>query len=352
MRAGCWSRGLLMMACALAWAGPVGAADTQANSASAPPGWTVPLERDHPLTGTVWLPATGETITPAALVERLAAAEFVLLGEKHDNPDHHRLQAWLIERLAASGRHPAVAFEMIDSDKAPVLSAWLAAHPGDAAGLGPALAWDKSGWPDWDGNYRPVAAAALAAGLPLAAANLPTRQVMALAHGDGPPAAELARLGIDQPLPPAMEKTLAEDIRDSHCKQMPEVMVPGMMRGQRARDAAMAQALVAAAAGPGADGAVLIAGAGHVRQDRAVPLTLRQLAPGRTVFALALLEVSAEDRKATDYADAFDGLRGPRVASPFDAIWFTARLDNDDPCQAFADQLKKAREKALKTDKP
>ncbi|MGZ9157183.1 MAG: ChaN family lipoprotein [Candidatus Binatia bacterium] len=34
---------------------------------------------------------------------RLARAEFVLLGEKHDNPDHHWLQAEVLRGLIAAG---------------------------------------------------------------------------------------------------------------------------------------------------------------------------------------------------------------------------------------------------------
>ena len=47
-----------------------------------------------------------------------AARDFVLLGEKHDNPDHHRLQAWMIDALVARGRRPAIAMEMLDAEQA------------------------------------------------------------------------------------------------------------------------------------------------------------------------------------------------------------------------------------------
>ena len=38
---------------------------------------------------------------------RLARAEFVLLGEKHDNPDHHRLQAEVLRGLTDRCPPPA-----------------------------------------------------------------------------------------------------------------------------------------------------------------------------------------------------------------------------------------------------
>src|SRR5262245_15108867 len=54
-----------------------------------PPGepWQAPLGQDHPVAGRIWDVAAGEFIDSAALVDRLRRGRFVLLGEKHDNPD-------------------------------------------------------------------------------------------------------------------------------------------------------------------------------------------------------------------------------------------------------------------------
>src|SRR5262245_26202422 len=77
------------------------------------PPWESALGRDHPLAGRVWDPPAARFVTPTTLVSRLTVARFVLLGEKHDNADHHRLQAWALQQLFASGRRPAVALEML-----------------------------------------------------------------------------------------------------------------------------------------------------------------------------------------------------------------------------------------------
>ena len=127
------------------------------------------LYRDHPLVGQVWSPATGQFVTTDQVVAAMEGADFVLLGEKHDNSNHHGIQARLLRRLTESGRSPAVAFEMITQARQAELDDYLAASPGDAEGLGAALGWAESGWPDW-AIYRPVAEAALAARAPLLAA--------------------------------------------------------------------------------------------------------------------------------------------------------------------------------------
>jgi uncharacterized iron-regulated protein len=96
-----------------------------------------------------------------------------------------------------------------------------------------------------------------------------------------------------------------------------------MVAAQRARDAQMAERMVAAQR----DGTVLIAGAGHVRSDRGVPAYLATRAPGTTVATVAFVEVAAAHAAPAAYAERFGVAR-----LPFDFVWFTARADDVDPC--------------------
>ena len=73
----------------------------------APTEWQARVERHHPLVGRVWAVGARRFITPETLGAELDRAPFVLLGEKHDNPDHHRLQARILQELSAAGRRPA-----------------------------------------------------------------------------------------------------------------------------------------------------------------------------------------------------------------------------------------------------
>ena len=275
-------------------------------------------------------------IDGAALVDRLQQARFVLLGEKHDNPDHHLLQAWLLQALIAAGRRPAVGFEMFTVSDAPAIAAHLAAHPVDVDGLAEAVNWSASGWPDW-AMYRPIAEAALQAHLPVVAANLAAAMVRSLSQRGtaGLDTAFIARHGLDREPAADVGTAIAEEIRTAHCGHASEAQVNAMMLVQRARDAQMAESL-AAAASP--DGAVLIAGAGHVRRDYGIPAYLARLTPGASVSSVAFLEVSQDRLNPRDYAAWF---RRQRI--PFDYVWFTPRVDEQDPCAAFDEQLKKLR---------
>src|SRR3989442_535999 len=65
--------------------------------------WESPVERAHPLVGRIWDVKAGAFISEATLVSRLAGNRFVILGERHDNPDHHALQAKLVRALDDRG---------------------------------------------------------------------------------------------------------------------------------------------------------------------------------------------------------------------------------------------------------
>lgn len=299
----------------------------------APATRAAPLGRDHPLVGRIWDVAGAHFTEPGALAARLVPQRFVLLGEKHDNPDHHRFQAWLVRALIAAGRHPALGFEMLSLDDGPAIARYLAARPTDAAGLGAAVRWERSGWPEW-AQYQPIAEAALASGLPIVAANIsrPTARAVSLGDPNALDRALVARYGLDRPLPPETRRAMAAEIRDAHCGHAPESRLDGMIAAQRARDAQMAESLVVGEQ----DGAVLIAGAGHVRNDRGVPAYLRARLHGTSVASVAFVEVRDGWTAPADYAARFGA-----GSLPFGYVWFTERADDADPCETFRESLER-----------
>ena len=293
--------------------------------------WRSAHGRDHPLAGSVWDVAARRFLHPDTLAARLARDRFILLGEKHDNPDHHRLQTWVLDALIAAGRRPAVAFEMFTLDDGGKIARYLATGARSAAGLGDAVDWSRSGWPPWS-LYQPIADRALAAGLPIVAANLGPATTRAVAR-QGVGALEptlVARLHLDRPLDAPTRSQMAAEIREAHCGHASEALLSGMIAVQRARDAQMADRLAAA----GGDGAVLIAGAGHVRTDRGVPAFLAALVPGARVGSVAFVEVSPDAPSPEAYA------------MPVDYLWFTPRWDDTDPCERFRQPLERLRERS------
>lgn len=301
--------------------------------------WRSKVAQKHALVGRIWVPAEQSFVDPAGLLSRLRSATCILLGEKHDNEDHHRLQAWIVRALVAGGRRPAIAMEMLDTDQSVALRGYLSRHPTDAGGIGAAVGWDRKGWSPWP-IYAPIVQPALDAGTRILPANLSRPTIKAVARdgiGTLDPA-QVAALRLGDPLPPVDHARMRQEIIDSHCRMLPDAMIEPMVTVLKSRDAFMASVLVEGANLPTADVAVLIAGGGHVRNDYGVPWHLRRLAPAKEVVSLTFLEVRDGEFDPDRYAMLFnvDEL-------PFDYVWFTPRVDDADPCQDHAEELRRVK---------
>jgi uncharacterized iron-regulated protein len=316
---------IVLAACASS-RGPRPAPPPPGDARSAPFAFTTSIDAAHPLVGLIWDVARRHFVSRDALESTLASTHVVLLGEKHDNPDHHRLQAAMLEAMFDHGRRPAVAMEMLDIDEQPKVDEARSSHPGDVGAFFAAVAWDTKGWPPAS-EYAPIVQVALAKALPIVAANLPARETHALVH-DGARAMApdvFARLGLSEPLPEPLATSLRAELVDSHCGMLPEAMLGPMALAQRARDAEMAERLELSKAG----GAVLIAGSGHARTDRGVPRELARLGE-HSVVSVAFAEVEHDERDPARY-----GAMWHSDVPPFDYLWFTPRATDADPCSGM-----------------
>lgn len=297
----------------------------------APLPWQSRLAADHPLVGRIWRVSDGTFVGPEELAGALVRADLVLLGETHDNPDHHRIQTWATRRIVAAGKRPGIALEMIRTDQQDIVDAHFRARPGDVKGLGPALEWERSGWPEWRHYAQVVAPVAGSSSSPVVlGANLPGPMIRAIARegfkalgGD-----RVGTLALDRPIPESIHGAVEQEIVDSHCGHVQGSRARAFAAIQIARDAALADGLLTAA-DRARGSAVLIAGTGHVRRDRGVPMHLARRGVTASTVILAPLEVR-DGAASADYVAAFGAAR-----LPFDFVWFTPRQDRGDPCKSF-----------------
>ena len=205
------------------------------------------------------------------------------------------------------------------------MDATLERSPRDPDALAAAVGWAQSGWPDF-AIYRPIFTVALDAGLPIVATNLPRRRAREVISRGLSVLEPRVRDLLDRaaPLSPEARDELREEMAASHCGQMPDSMLEPIVQMQRARDAEIAARVLDAGKGRGA---VLIAGAGHVRSDRGVPSYVALEAPSRSRVAVGFLEVQEEALSLDAYAERFG-----REKFPFDYVGFTARQEREDPC--------------------
>lgn len=274
--------------------------------------WQSSLHNNHPLVGHIWDSSKSAFITQDELLTSLIDAELLLLGEKHDNPDHHRLRLTILERLMGEGQPVLLAMEMltesqqgaIDSlaemDTLPPSENWQAL-----------LSWDE-GW-TWE-FYEPALRAGLTANATIVAGNIGGETMMQVYRAQP---AEQHQVALNE----AQLQRLAEEIDVGHCGMLPAAQIPPMVRVQQARDEQMAQALIT----PG-DFAqrILLAGNFHVRHDLSVPnyLAAETVPP----ISVAFLEV---DPAATQVSEYLADAAGDFV---YDFIWFTPAVRGDDYC--------------------
>lgn len=269
------------------------------------PGCASTRGSESSLAGTVWLGELRPS-SEAQLARNLARARYRLLGEVHDNPEHHAIRARLVDALGRSGLKPAIAFEQFDAVHDASLQSLLKTRKViTSEDVARAVQFDREGW-NWE-FYRPIVEAALRHRMPLRAANLSRAETMRIAK-EGSTSLP--------PWPAEREAQLRRIIFEGHCGALPQRAIPNMVAAQRARDAQLAEALRR----PAKDGVVLIAGNGHVRSDIGVPYYL----PREGVLNVGLVEVEPGKTRPQDY--------GPL---PFDYAWFTARTERPDPCEAF-----------------
>lgn len=255
--------------------------------------------------------ATGAA-QPPAWRSRLAGDTVALLGEIHDNPEHHRRRAEVLRHALEAGWRPALVMEQFDVDRQATIDRSRGERPSDAEHLVAQAAGPRSGW-DW-AHYRPLVALALAYQLPLVAGNLPRPLAMRLAREgyDAVLGAERTRqLGLHEPVDVAWQTAQEAEIDRGHCGAMPATLLPGLVRAQAARDALMAEPLARYAS----RGAVLIAGNGHVRRDIGVP---RWLGPelAQRVWSVGYVETGT-----------------PVEPGQFDAVVVTRGVERGDPCE-------------------
>jgi uncharacterized iron-regulated protein len=255
--------------------------------------------------------ATGAPLSAAELMRRVRAADFVLLGEYHDNSYDHRIRGQMI---AASARHPAIVFEQFAHTDAPIpppdageqMVDWLDRH-----------GFDRKGW-RWP-MHQPVIDAAIAEGRGLWGSGL-SRDTVRPVVMNGLAAAPSWLQGLLQqsPLDSVAQAAIDKELLDGHCGKLPLTMYPGMRAAQEVRDAAMTQTLLAAGAnGP----AWLIAGNGHVRTDMGVPRLLRNAAPTRSVLVVGFLE-----------RDSTGAMPGAQERALYGIVVVTPPPVREDPC--------------------
>lgn len=285
----------------------------QTSAAVAMPQWQAPERQEHPLVGTLYQVSSAQQISASAVLASLPAGSWLLLGEQHDHPDHHQLQLWVLQQLAAAQRLGAVAMEMLNTEQQTALDAQLTRG---AQSTTSELQWPERAWPFE--HYQAQVRFALDHAARVVAADFSDSEKTALRQNTGSVTEYSA------------EHTgyLAELIVKSHCGMFTAERAKPAARMQIARDRQMAKQMLANTQNDKVN--VLIAGAQHVRKDLGVPLWLE----GQPVLSILLISV-AESTTPQDYLPKALTADSPASAVA-DLIWFVPAIPAVDYCQGLS----------------
>lgn len=277
----------------------------------------------HALIGKLILP-DGIELTSEQLEGMLTSANFVLLGELHDNRWHHENQAIWLWTIANSGKRPAVVFEMIPRSMQATVDEFLSRAAPDPSDFGDLVKWEERGWPDWE-FYQPIMDVILEYDLPIIAAGIPREELFEIGQKGLEALDEkiLQDFALIQDLPDVLENDLLTELEASHCGMLPKAALTGMVPAQRIRDGSLAAAMVDGLKTQGS--AVMIAGNGHVRDDRGAPFYLRQLSPDADMIVIGQIAVTGDMKSVETY-------RSEQAVLPYDIVAFTKANAPVDHC--------------------
>jgi uncharacterized iron-regulated protein len=307
-----------------------------------------PLHEKHPLQDVIVDAASGSVISRAHLIDEMAAAAVVYLGEKHDNTEHHRHQLWLLQSLVDNGQRPALGLEIFSVDQSALLMEYVAGKPRHGstqtpeeqlrAGLGWGSSWDEN-WP----HYGPLLRLAREHALAVFGIDLPTALRRRISRGGiaGLTSVERAQVPEVGPATPSYRALMLENIKQSHCGHGSESYLARLFENWQARNETMARAIAAAASGRDGAPVLVVVGSGHVRHGQGVIQRVRAHLPDAHQLNLGFQEVHP-DHRDLDYYLSATGLTAMPATPPHERLWLTASdgLTAADACARFGKVLK------------
>jgi uncharacterized iron-regulated protein len=268
-----------------------------------------------------WAVPGGERVAPQEILARAANAQVVLLGEVHDNADHHRLELQALAALAALRPKLVLGFEMFPRRVQGALDRWVAGELNEEEFL-KAADWSRV-WGYDTAFYLPLFQFARMNRIPMVALNV-ERDLVRLVRAKGLEAVpEDKREGVSVPAP-ASEAYLDRlfKVYSAHPDKpgpKPARTDPEFLRFVQAQlvwDRAMAQALAEGAArNPGAL-LVGVMGSNHISYGYGVPHQLAHLGIQKIASLLPWDNTADCAELSPDFATAVFSFPAARPAPP------------------------------------
>ena len=261
-----------------------------------------------------WIPGK-EKISGNEIISRLANKSVVLLGEMHDNSEHHRWQLQMLAALYAVRPNMVIGFEMFPRRVQKVLDRWVIGELSVTEFL-TAVDW-KNSWGIDENLYLPLFHFARMNRVPMLALNI-DMQLRKKIHANGfDNVPENEREGLTNPAAPSDAylnylRPIYEEHEHKEKKQQEisnnNLDFERFVRGQQLWDRAMAEALYSALDRPGKPLLVGIMGSGHIKYGYGVPHQLRDLDVTDVAMLLPWDSAKSCEGLVAGFADAVFGI--------------------------------------------
>lgn len=126
----------------------------------------------------VWDARAAAWIDLSAMADDLARHDVVFVGEQHDDPATHRLEAALLEAVGERAGRVILSLEMFERDVQLLLDEHAVGRMAEAEFLARSRPWSN-----YVADYRPLVRLASARGWPVVAANVPRPLASAVSRG-------------------------------------------------------------------------------------------------------------------------------------------------------------------------
>jgi uncharacterized iron-regulated protein len=268
------------------------------------------------------VPGDGK-LSESAVIARAAKQSVVLLGEMHDNADHHRWQLQTLAALHAVRPDMVIGFEMFPRRVQKALDQWVAGELSEAQFLA-ASDWNHVWSTDFN-LYPPLFHFARMNRIPMVALNIDTRLRRSVSAKGFNGVPEEEREGVSAPALPSSSyldyllPIYGEHERSGKKKGGGSRDDPDFRRfveSQQLWDRAMAQAIQAAVNRAGRPLVVGIMGSGHIKYGYGVPHQLKDLQISVVATLLPWNTGTACAQVVAGLADAVFGVAPFSFASP------------------------------------
>ncbi len=277
-----------------------------------------------------WALPTSEGVaqsTPEVVLTATQTASVVLLGEAHDNADHHLWQVQALGMLLGQRGNLVIGMEMFPRRVQPALDRWVAGQLTEEQLL-EQTDWNRV-WRFDPELYLPILRFARLNRIRLIALNVERALIAETANGGWNAVAAERREGVTDPAPALSDyRDFLRDSFDMHGAQRGAPADPGdappaaddtafeyFVQAQLVWDRAFAQALADASASYPQSLIVGIIGSGHLRYGHGVPHQLGSLGIENTAVWLPA-SVATECAELAGISDAVFAIAGSERRAP------------------------------------